>query len=356
LRFTAAIGIVAVALTSLGSAATSRAETPDVEVSLSLAAVASRYKLAIRFESLTFPEKTTHGDITGSEADKRDLKSYTPLFVEEFSRYPPAFVKAAGLKRIVLCTDLAFAGQVRNAIPDFEHDTLYLDVRRGNHAPDYQRKVIHHEFYHLVDFKDDGRLYEDADWSALNPADFKYGPGGAAVQDQPETSVLTAKHPGFLNHYSTTGVEEDKADLFANLIVEPKYVAARARNEAVLALKVELLKSQLKQFCPNLDAAFWKAIDTRAKPAEAPGKSPLKGATRSGVNVIPRGAKRSQSHSARSEAQSRNPFRTAPYTNTNTNPNRRRVPETPGNRRSNFIADVPNRILQPAAIRVPRWF
>ena len=109
---------------------------------------------------------------------------------------------------MVLCKELSFAGQRRNAIPDCEHETLYLDVSRGSYSKTYLRGVIHHEFFHIIDFRDDGSVYQDKRWKALNPEKFRYGSGGRTVQDLAKTSVLTDKYPGFLNHYSTTGVEE----------------------------------------------------------------------------------------------------------------------------------------------------
>ncbi len=62
---------------------------------------------------------------------------------------------------VVRARELTFAGQRRNAIPDFEHDTLYLDVSRGAYSKSYFRKVIHHEFFHIIDYRDDGSLYND---------------------------------------------------------------------------------------------------------------------------------------------------------------------------------------------------
>ena len=60
-----------------------------------------------------------------------------------------------------------------------------------------------------------GRLIPVFRWDALKPKDFKYGSGGKNAQDISTTSLLTEKYPGFLNHYSTTAVEEDKAEVLA---------------------------------------------------------------------------------------------------------------------------------------------
>ncbi len=198
--------------------------------------------------------------IHGQPLSEKSLVAYAPILTRELRIYPPAIIKASGLKRIVLCSDLSFAGQRRNAIPDFGFDTLYLDAVRGLENTTYMRKVIHHEFFHLIDYKEDGKVYEDPRWSKLNAEDFRYGDGGRNAQTNPNTSVFSEQYPGFLNHYSTTGVEEDKAELFANLIVEPQYVARRCAKDPILQAKKTRLFAELEQFCSAMDAAFWRRI------------------------------------------------------------------------------------------------
>jgi hypothetical protein len=140
-----------------------------------------------------------------------------------------------------------------------EHDDLYYDVVCGSHSELYVRAVIHHEFFHLLDYKDDGKLYSDPAWSALNPKGFKYGRGGARAQDDALGSLLTDAKPGFLNSYSTQGVEEDKAEVFAYLIVRQGLVEARVKKDDVLAAKVRRMKDLMRSFCPKMDEGFWKA-------------------------------------------------------------------------------------------------
>lgn len=206
--------------------------------------------------------RTPAGSITGAAAGRTDLDRYVPLFVREFSLYPPDLVKRTGLRRVVFCRELAFAGQRRNAVPDFRDDTLYLDVQRGSYSTPYLRKVIHHEFFHIIDYCDDGMLYLDPSWAALNGAGFTYGSGGRNAQEQGSTSVLTDRYPGFLNHYSTTAVEEDKAEVFANMMVDPVYVERRAADDRVLSAKVGRMKKLLARFCPDVNDGFWERVRT----------------------------------------------------------------------------------------------
>jgi hypothetical protein len=206
-----------------------------------------------------FPVRTTHGMIEGRAATEQALRMYLRWFPDEFRLYPVEAIRNSRLRRVILCAELKFAGQFRTAIPDFEHNTLYLDIERASTSRIYQILVFHHELFHVFDYADDFRVYEDAAWVELNEDDFRYGSGGKNAQDNPETSVLTDRYPGFLNHYSTTGVEEDKAELFANLVVRAKTVERRAESDPVLRTKCDRMRELLHQFCPELDDQFWLA-------------------------------------------------------------------------------------------------
>lgn len=241
--------------------APSLADEETADFAAELKGLAERYRISIDFTELDFPVKTTHGLIAGETAEAAQVEKYSKLLLRELGLYPVELVEKTRLKRIVLCRELSFAGQRRTAIPDFEHDVLYLDVARTSNKRFYLDKVFHHEFYHIVDLRDNGKLYEDERWKALNRDDFEYGNGGKNAQHLTDTSLLTAEYPGFLNHYSTTGVEEDKAELFANLIVEPKYVEEQAAKDPVLRAKVECLKAQLQAFCAEVDPEFWKRVN-----------------------------------------------------------------------------------------------
>ncbi|MBA4030250.1 MAG: hypothetical protein C0478_05060 [Planctomyces sp.] len=222
--------------------------------------IATDFKISIITANPTFPVKITHGTIDGRSAELHDIHNYAGLFASEFGIYPPELVSRSKLKQVVFCRELSFAGQRRNAIPDFQNNTLYLDIARGTDSKTYLRKVIHHEFFHIIDYRDDGSVYRDDQWAALNPPDFKYGTGGRNAQHMRDTSVLTNTLPGFLDHYATTGVEEDKAEVFANLIVDGEYIKERIPQDTILGNKVRRMKAQLEIFCPEVNASFWERV------------------------------------------------------------------------------------------------
>lgn len=246
-------------LVAIAIAPLTAAEKPD------LAALAKTYGIEIVVAEPVLPVKMSTGVIDGAAAAKADAESFAPIFAREWSLYPPELVAKTRLKKVVFCKDLSFAKQLRTAVPDFEHDVLYLDVVRGRRDEKYVRKVIHHEFYHIIDLRDDGELYADERWARLNPPEFKYGAGGAKLQDDPTVTTSGKDVPGFLNRYAASGVEEDKAEVFAHLMVEPKAMADRAKVDKYMRAKVERMKELLAAFAPKVDAKFWDAVEKARK-------------------------------------------------------------------------------------------
>jgi hypothetical protein len=223
--------------------------------------IGEKYGLPVVWKDHEYPVKTYHGLIEATNAKTNDIDRYAPILAQEFLIYPPSFIKRSRLKRIVLCSGLSFAGQLRSAIPDFEHDTLYLDVSRSEYDR-YQALVIHHEFFHVIDYRDDGQVYSDERWARLNPQAFRYGTGGVHMQGDPLSSLPTDR-AGFLTTYATSGVEEDKAEMFAHMMVEYATVSERAARDKVVGDKVLAMRRLLKDFCSEVDESFWDGISRR---------------------------------------------------------------------------------------------
>lgn len=151
-------------------------------------------------------------------ANKISLNLYLPFLLFELSLYPKSFIQKSNLQSITLVeeayviTDLY--NQYRAAIPEYYlKDTLYYSVRERNLK--YILNVIHHELFHFIDFKFN-KTFEDKNWSLLNTKDFKYGKGGHTEREF--KTLDKNKIKGFLNFYSTTAVEEDKAEIFSELL------------------------------------------------------------------------------------------------------------------------------------------
>jgi hypothetical protein len=217
----------------------------------------AKYDLSIVTSDPQFPVRTSYGQITARSADIINTQSYLRVLLSEWNLYPAKLVKRTTLRRIVLCEDLSYGGQLRAAIPDFEHRDLYLDVARGAYDDLYRRGVLHHEFFHMIDYCN-GTLGCDGRWSALLPKGTKYGTGGKKAQNDPFASLITTNLPGFLNTYCKTSVEEDKAEVFANMIVRAFQVEELANKDPIIRRKTHQMKEFLKDFCSEMDDRFWR--------------------------------------------------------------------------------------------------
>lgn len=210
-----------------------------------------------------------HSRIQAKEAMDDELSSFKLMLAKEFALYPVELTRRASLRRVVLCKELTLDGQPVAGVPDFSRSTLVLDVSYFAINPQNARKAVHHEFFHLLDYLDDGEVYSDPEWAAMNSPTFSYGKGGREALN--DDINLTDKFPGFLNQYSMSGVEEDKAEMFSNSIVEPRYVAWRIENDPILRSKVKLLKRRLAAFCPQLDESFWQRVEVKRAQIEFAG-------------------------------------------------------------------------------------
>jgi hypothetical protein len=223
-----------------------------------LPAIEHKYGIEV-LENQRYPVTTYHGLIRATNAETAELDRYRKILAQEIQRYPRDLIRQSRLRRIILCRDLSFDGQNRAAVPDFEHDTLYLDVVAGDYDRAYQCQAIHHDFFHIIDYQDDGELYSDDRWAKLNIPSFQYGSGGVSMQDDP-ASGMPWDSPGFLNKYSTSGVEEDKAEIFAHMMTDYALIEKRAASDDVIRKKMSLMKTLLAKFCPAMNASFWNQL------------------------------------------------------------------------------------------------
>lgn len=203
-------------------------------------------------------------DVTFDEApDDASLRAYVALFDEEFRKYTPAFISASGLKTVAFVRNLKYQTQERWAVPDFVHETLYLDVAvRFARDETFQRRVIHHEFYHLLEEEWNGDPYfKDPAWAALNTPEHRYGAGGAANRDR-RLSLFDHPAPGFVSRYAMTGLEEDKAEVWAAMFVPALWepLSAWMEEDEILRAKVAFLEAFARTKDETMDAAYWKRV------------------------------------------------------------------------------------------------
>lgn len=220
------------------------------------------YRVEIKSTGIDYPLNRGGYRIEGDNPDAAQVAAYLPLLRRELAKYPPALLARTRTKNIILAKKLALDGQLRAAVPDFASMNLFLDVERGSHSPDYQMRVFHHEYFHLIDLTIQGRGLADKSWEELNAPDFRYGPGGKFMQDSARNPYAPRRDiPGCLTLYSTSAVEEDKAELFSLLMTNTVFVNERSAVDKVVDAKQRRLRETLKKFCPELDERYFRQLE-----------------------------------------------------------------------------------------------
>lgn len=206
--------------------------------------------------------------ISGHQPSLAELGAYVRLLSSEIDLYPIELLQKTGLRRIVLCRDLIVDLTPRGGLAHKHDGTLFLETVRGASVPIYQMKTIHHELFHMIDIVDayaDGELvYEDREWAALNPdGDKAYQGETDAIRTDDKRWHLSIEWPGFLTHYSSVDVAEDKAEVFANMMTLPSWVNYLGGCDSIVNAKIEYVKRITSELCECVDAAFWDKVSVR---------------------------------------------------------------------------------------------
>ncbi len=216
-----------------------------------IATLAASEGLRLEITGQKFDRRAKDYRIAGQPATDADLDKYLPLFLAEWKKYPPKLFTHAHIETLVLCAGLAVDGQERGAVPAFDLHAMYYDPALGSGFPHYQRTVIHHELFHFLD-REMGRMKRDPTWAELNPPRFRYGSGGKNMRTH-GVGELIDTIPGFLTPYGTAAIEEDKAELFAHLVVDRDFVEKQMAVDEFLRQKVAMLRQRLRSYFPGLE-------------------------------------------------------------------------------------------------------
>jgi hypothetical protein len=197
--------------------------------------------VASRTFDLELGNGPVHAEVPTDEARVRAER----ILDRELARYPARFLKGIRIAGIVLMQDLREGSSSIPSLPNVG-GLLLLDVHS---AESDLVRVLHHELWHFADMTDDGRVSPDASWQALNPPSFVYGSGGrtlrAAWAAKPADDL-----PGFVSAYATSGVEEDKAEVFAFVLARRLILVAQMAKDPIVATKVAKLRTRVAELDP----------------------------------------------------------------------------------------------------------
>jgi len=198
--------------------------------------------------------------LTWTAAGEAEYLDYVAIFEGALAKYPPALLRAAGLRKFVWCTGIVGdrVGRDKSGLFLAGDATIYLDVRIGKQVPGGRRFTVHHEVFHAIDFRVD-RSFDDKDWEAISGAGAydRRASASAPPGDRPTDLGVLERGAGFMTSYSRSEVREDKAELFACMMALPIFVESRMKDEPPMVRKVRRMEALIKQACPGLADDFW---------------------------------------------------------------------------------------------------
>jgi len=265
-RFT--VGLFLLSQLAFGHAQAEERSSSDLNVGQAK----SGQKYAIQFvpakKTFRFTERL--GTFIGGAPSNADFKAVSDLLQQETALYPRRLVEETGLRRIVLCDCLTINGWALVGFAYPERREIFIDVTAARRDEQRARALIHHEFFHLIDEKLQPSL-RSPNWVSLNQPTFRYrcrAAGGYGARDDTDRDMLSEKYPGFLNSYSTSDECEDRAEVFAHLIVHSSYLSRRMAEDRVLRTKVAWIKDVLAKWCPEAGGGFWEEAQKLERPPQ----------------------------------------------------------------------------------------
>lgn len=214
------------------------------------------YEIELVADDEVYPIAESDGAITARNSGARNVDMVLYFLRKEFAKYPPEFVKLSGLKRIVFCRDLKSHGTRIAGVAVEKNATIYMDSSTEIGDEPHRRRTLHHEFFHFIDYAMHGErdIRDNRAWVAAGAPGSTYG---AAETGAPATNWASHPAAGFVSNYARKAVPEDRAEVFCAIMTNNLTMRLLLQKDSFLAGKLDVLKGELKEFCPQIDEAFW---------------------------------------------------------------------------------------------------
>jgi len=216
----------------------------------------ANYGIGLAADFETYPVAATDGAISAQNAGAHNVDMVLYFLRKEFAKYPPELLRQSGVRRIVFCHGLASHGHRIAGVAVQKNATIYMDSTTEVGDEAHRRRTLHHEFFHFLDYAmhAGADLNHDAGWEAANAPGVPYGGSGT---NQPVPNWASHPAAGFVSDYALKALPEDRAEVFGGIMTNNLTMRLLVQRDKFLAAKVQVLKDELKTFCPQVDEAFW---------------------------------------------------------------------------------------------------
>lgn len=202
---------------------------------------------------LHYAKKPTQkfSDLEYSLAEEKDLsilKKALFLFVQEISLYPKNFFRYARCRNIYFVQKLFYEQKPVDGLFSAGPNYIFYDYSRRHDNTQKIRHSIHHELYHMIGSKHPFWKERGAQWETLNRSGFSYGRKMKPRERNP-VNFYAPDEPGFITDYAMVSAEEDRAEMFACMMIPEEFRIMKqwAQKDEILFKKSEMINEFLKE-------------------------------------------------------------------------------------------------------------
>ena len=186
------------------------------------------------------------------------FKAFVRMLREELDIYPEAIVTRLGFGNIYILDEFVFrdvklAGQSFSWLPKpaVAYGLNSFKPEDANSRAFFSR-TTHHEVFHAMErqFTTAGGPLFGASWDTLNEPGFKYriGPNSVGAEGQPTYSKDNASRKGFAEAYGMNIATDDRATMYARMMVADQVFYGRLATDPILLAKT----NRLQEFFRNI--------------------------------------------------------------------------------------------------------
>jgi len=187
--------------------------------------------------------------ITYEDLEEENRQYYLELITAEAKKYPKEFYEKIGLDVIIIGKNLKYNRGYRAAIPENSMRIIFMGIK-DYYTDDYIKYAFHHDLHHYTEFVIWQDYYYDWDeWRVLYHGTNLGGITAYLNGDYSYTVPYDLELPGFLNHYSTLGQEEDRAEIMGAYMTDygNRILIRKAMNDELFFKKCIVLLNFYKE-------------------------------------------------------------------------------------------------------------
>lgn len=177
---------------------------------------------------------------------------------------PADFIGKTGLKALAFVKNISFMDTGVGGGADLADRFLMCGVDPGA-SEEWIMHILYHEYMHFIDnVMYESGIFDASRWAALNRPGTGYSYSGALDMINDNFSFVNEPHPspGFLNGYSMADIYQDKAEVFACLLIPSWYKRVKPwlKTDPYLSSKFAYMKNALAKMSPLFTEDFFRRL------------------------------------------------------------------------------------------------